>query len=201
MAEINLSAAILAGGSSLRFGGITKPNLIIGGMTIISRIISTVKDLFDEIIIVTNKSDDFTYIPDCKIVKDIFIGAGPMGGIHAALVASANNILFVFAGDMPFIDKHLINKQIRTFLNEQHDILVPSRGGLMEPLHAIYRKNIIKTFELFITERKNYSIRDLIRESDTGYFEIPESQTIRVAFTNINSPGDMDIISSPDRTD
>ena len=44
-----ISGAILAGGSNKRFGGITKSNIVIDGETIISRIISTISDLFDEI--------------------------------------------------------------------------------------------------------------------------------------------------------
>jgi molybdopterin-guanine dinucleotide biosynthesis protein A len=52
-----ISGVILAGGSNKRFGGITKANVVIDGETIISRIISTISDLFDEIIIVTNKPE------------------------------------------------------------------------------------------------------------------------------------------------
>ena len=55
-----ISGVILAGGSNKRFGGITKANVVIGGECIISRIISTISGLFDEIIIVTNKPEEFS---------------------------------------------------------------------------------------------------------------------------------------------
>jgi molybdopterin-guanine dinucleotide biosynthesis protein A len=50
----NISGVILAGGSNKRFTGMTKANIVIGGKTIISRIMEIIRDIFDEIIIVTN---------------------------------------------------------------------------------------------------------------------------------------------------
>ena len=51
-----ISAAILAGGAATRFDGRMKSKIIIDGETIISRIISVIRDIFDELIIVTNIS-------------------------------------------------------------------------------------------------------------------------------------------------
>ena len=82
-----ISGVILAGGSNKRFGGITKANVVIDGETIISRIISTISNLFDEIIIVTNKPKEFQEFIQYKIVEDQYLKAGPLGGIHAALKA------------------------------------------------------------------------------------------------------------------
>ena len=55
----NISGVILAGGSSRRFHGITKTKIEINGKSIIARIFDTVRDLFNEIIIVTNSPDEF----------------------------------------------------------------------------------------------------------------------------------------------
>ena len=73
-----ISGAILAGGSNKRFGGITKANVVIGGISIISRILSTISDLFDEVIIVTNKPEEFGEFIQYKIVNDQFLKAGPL---------------------------------------------------------------------------------------------------------------------------
>ena len=43
-------------------------------------------------------------------MQDEILGAGPLGGIHAAMKASSNDSIFVFAGDMPFLDKDIIIK-------------------------------------------------------------------------------------------
>jgi molybdopterin-guanine dinucleotide biosynthesis protein A len=186
-----ISGVILAGGSGKRFGGITKANVVVGGKTIISRIISTIGDLFDEIIIVTNKPEEFREFNQYKIIQDQYIKAGPLGGIHAALKASPDDAIFVFAGDMPFPDKAIITDQIYEFNRTEYDVLIPEVGQFIEPLHAIYRKSILNDLERFLSERKSKAVRDFLNEVKVGYFQIPKTRKTEKAFTNINSPSDL----------
>ena len=65
-----ISGAILAGGAASRFNGRMKSKIIIDGETIISRIISVIRDIFDEIIIVTNNPEEFADFSFCRIVQD-----------------------------------------------------------------------------------------------------------------------------------
>ncbi|MFH0842460.1 MAG: molybdenum cofactor guanylyltransferase [Bacteroidota bacterium] len=192
MTKSGISAAILAGGDSMRFGGITKPNIVIEGIPIIIRILTTIREMFPEIILVTNKPEEFNQYRDIKVTEDIIPGAGPIGGVHAALSVSSNEAVFVFAGDMPFLDKKIIISQRDAFSKGNMDILVPRTGNLVEPLHAVYRKRILDSLEYFITEKHKRSIRDYIAESETGYFDLPETESVRHAFTNINSPSDLE---------
>jgi molybdopterin-guanine dinucleotide biosynthesis protein A len=83
-----ISGVILAGGNSKRFNGIVKAKIIIEGKTIISRIIETIENIFDEIIVVTNTPKEFQEYTGCKIIGDQFLNKGPLGGIHAALKKS-----------------------------------------------------------------------------------------------------------------
>jgi molybdopterin-guanine dinucleotide biosynthesis protein A len=189
--ENGISGVILAGGDNKRFGGILKSNTIIGGETIISRIIGTVRDLFNEIIIVTNTPAEFRECIHCKIVKDEFLKAGPLGGIHAAMKSAVNEAIFVFAGDMPLLDKRLIVGQIDAFNMGNFDILVPRIGRNIEPLHAIYRKSLLNDLEIFITGGKNRPVRDFISAAKVSYFDLQESEESKRAFTNINSPEDI----------
>ena len=191
MTKTGISGVILAGGASYRFGGITKSNVIVGGKTIISRIIEVIEDLFREIIIVTNKPQEFLNYSRFTIVSDLYPKAGPAGGIHAAIRSSSHDAVFVFAGDMPFLDKNLIISQIAAFEKDKHDIFVPRTGSFIEPLHAIYRKSVLERIETFITEKHNRSLKDLILEADAGFFLLPDNTEIKKAFTNINSPSDL----------
>ena len=190
-----ISGVILAGGSNERFGGITKANVVIDGETIISRIISTISDLFDEIIIITNKPEEFLEFIQYKIVVDQYLKAGPLGGIHAALKASSEDAIFVFAGDMPFPDKKIITDLINEFNMREYDILIPKVDQLIEPLHAIYKKSVLNDLERFLSERKSKAVRDFLIEENVGYLQIPETEKTKKAFTNINSPSDLDKIS------
>jgi len=190
-----ISGVILAGGSNKRFGGINKANVVIDGKTIISRIISTISDLFDEIIIVTNKPEEFQEFIQYKIVKDQYLNAGPLGGIHAALKASSEDAIFVFAGDMPFLDKEIITNQINEFNKTKYDVLIPAIDQFIEPLHAIYRNSVLNDLERFLSEGKSRAVRDFLSEENVGYLQIPNTEKTELAFSNINSPSDLDNIS------
>lgn len=189
-----ISGVILAGGSSKRFSGTTKANVVINGETIISRIISTISDFFDEIIIVTNKPEEFQEFIQYKIVKDQYLKAGPLGGIHAALKASSEDAIFVFAGDMPFLDKEIITNQINEFNKTQHDVLIPEVDQFIEPLHAIYRKSVLNDLERFLSKGKRRAVRDFLSEVNVGYLQITKNGKTEIAFANINSPSDLDKI-------
>jgi molybdopterin-guanine dinucleotide biosynthesis protein A len=191
-----ISGVLLAGGSNKRFGGITKANVVIGGKSIISRILSIVSDLFEEIIIVTNKPEEFREFIQYRIVKDLFQKAGPLGGIHAALKATSADAIFVFAADMPFLDKKIISDQINEFNKGEYDVLIPAVNQFIEPLHAIYRRLVLNDLEKFLSERKSKAVRDFLNEINVGYFQVPDTEQSRIAFSNINTPSDIPKTSS-----
>jgi len=190
-----ISGVILTGGSNKRFGGITKANVVVGGKSIISRIVFIISGLFDEIIIVTNKPEEFRAFIQYKIVKDQIIKAGPLGGIHAALQASSGDAIFVFAGDMPFLNRKIITDQINEFNKNEHDVLIPEINQLIEPLHTIYRKSLLNDLERFLYERKSKAVRDFLSEVNVGYLQVAETEESKLAFLNINSPSDLAKIS------
>lgn len=189
--EFGISGVILAGGANKRFGGITKSKIVINGESIISRIINSINDLFNEIIIVTNTPSEFPEFVKFKIVEDQYMKAGPLGGIHAALKSSKQDAIFVFAGDMPFLKKEIIVEQIKQFRLSGYDILIPKIGCFIEPLHSIYRISVLSGLERFITGGESRSVRDFISEMNAGYLQIQESEENKRAFTNINSPSDI----------
>jgi molybdopterin-guanine dinucleotide biosynthesis protein A len=191
----SISGVILAGGTNKRFGGITKSNVVVGGKTIISRMISTISDMFDEIIIVTNKPEEFREFIQYIIVEDQYLKAGPLGGIHAALKASSEDAIFVFAGDMPFLDKEIISDQINEFNKREYDVFIPKVDQFIEPLHGIYRRSVLNDLERFLSEGRNRAVRDFLSEENVGYLQIPNTEKTELAFSNINSPSDLDKIS------
>ncbi|MBE3087211.1 MAG: molybdenum cofactor guanylyltransferase [Bacteroidetes bacterium] len=187
----NISGVILAGGANKRFDGMTKANIVIDGKTIISRIIDTIKDIFDEIIIVTNTPEEFKEYINYKIVSDQILKAGPLGGIHAAIKTSSKEALFVFAGDMPLLDKKVIIRQIEFYNSHKCDILIPRINTYIEPLHAIYNISIIETLEDYLTGDHDYAVRKFCKSQNVLYMQFEGSEEIRNAFTNINSPADI----------
>lgn len=188
----SISAAILSGGEGKRFKGKPKTELTVGGRMIILRMLDVIGDIFDEIIIVSNSGENYSDVEKCKIIGDIFPGSGPLGGIHAAMKESEKEALFIFAGDMPFLNKDLIIKQIEEFSGNDSPAMVPVLNDLAEPLHAIYRSSLADEIEKILQEPGKHSVRDLIDKINAGFMIIPDSPEMKMSFFNINDPSDLD---------
>jgi len=188
-----ISGVILAGGTNSRFGGKTKSNMIVGGIPIISRMVSILSEVFDEIIIVTNKPEEFQDFRKLKIVQDEYKKIGPLGGIHAAMNASTNPAIFVFAGDMPFITKELIVNQIEHYKKMNCDVLVPRMDSYDEPLHAIYNLSTFIKLDYYLLSMQDYAIRDFLGKVEVNYLQLDETPEYRRIFTNINTPSDLSV--------
>lgn len=187
----NISCAILAGGKNLRFAGQTKALVTVGGIRIIDRILMITIPLFREIILVTNKPEEFSDYSHLKITGDVFKNAGPAGGLHAALKASSFEALFVTGCDMPFIKRELIEKQVEFFRTTGADATVPETNGMIEPLHSIYRKTVLPLLEAKLQKGTNFALNDFLQEINTKYLHLPPSSEIRISFFNINTREDL----------
>ena len=190
----NIAGVILAGGASKRFNGIIKPMIDYEGKTIISRIIETIGEIFDDIIIVTNTPDEFKEYDNYKIIGDKFLNKGPLAGIHSALKESESEAIFVVAGDMPLLDKEIIIRQIDFYNTNKCDILIPQIDYYIEPLHGIYKKTLIRNLEDYLGGDNNYAVREFLKMSDVRYLLMEVSGKSISAFTNINSSDDIPVI-------
>jgi molybdopterin-guanine dinucleotide biosynthesis protein A len=189
-----ISGVILSGGKNKRFDGITKSKIVIGDRTIISSMIDILEEIFDEIIIVTNRPEEFKEFDRHTVTGDIFNKKGPLGGLHAAMIKSTGDAVFVFAGDMPFLNKDIIISQINRFRELKCDALIPVVSEYLEPLHAIYSNSLINNLEEFLTKNSEHAVRNFFKKIEVNYLNMAGTDEILRAFTNINSPADLDLI-------
>jgi len=203
-----ISGAILAGGKAARFGGKNKAFIEAGpvippaflrkqeggtnGMPIIQRSIGLLKEIFDEIIIVTNSPGEYTlYKEDCLIVTDILKGKGPLGGIHAGLTYTSKEAIFFVACDMPNLHNDIIRRQIKHFEGMNCDALVPRVGTFLEPLHAVYKKSLKDKLGSFLRKGSDYSVRSFLETIKVSYWDLPADAFHRGIFRNINTLEDL----------
>lgn len=187
----NISGVILAGGANSRFNGIVKANLVIGGRTIISRQSALLSEIFREVIIVTNTPEEFKEYTHFRIVADVIQNKGPLGGIHAALKASSGEAVFVFAGDMPLINKEIISRQMIDYTDNHCEILIPEICDNIEPLHAVYNSCVLPTLEKYLSDNSNFAIREFVRIMDVRYLKLECCEEYTKAFSNINTTEDL----------
>ncbi len=185
-----VTGILLAGGKSSRMGK-DKALLKYGDETFMSNSLQKLNKLFDEVIVVADNIDKY-HMDNVRIIKDIYLGMGPMGGIHAALNAAKNDWIFVIPCDMPLWESFLVEEILKHRLD--YDIVVPIINKHMEPLFALYKKtcipgieqclnsNIIKVLELYPLVNTNYL------DLEKVYNEVDQCTK---SFFNINTPKDL----------
>ena len=130
--------------------GRNKAFIQIEGVPIIKRIYDLFKELFQEVIIVTNQKDLFSDF-DSKIYSDLIPDKGALGGLYTGIFFSSFRHSFCVACDMRFIKKSLVQYLIKTIKDE--DVIVPRTKDGLQPLHAIYSKDCVDPIRKSIDEK------------------------------------------------
>ena len=192
-----MTGIILAGGRANRMGGINKAFIEVGGERLIDRTMRVYRALFSEIIISTNSPLEYLGF-DARIVKDVYKGKGPMGGIHAGLLHATCELAFVSACDMPYLSEGFIRYMIER-AGREYDIVVPVIGGRHEALHAIYSRKCLPVVESQI-ERGELKVSHLFKKFKTR--EVPGDEILPFdpegrLFSNLNRPDDLKKVIPP----
>lgn len=133
-----LTISIQAGGGSTRMGEDKALKLFLG-RPLIQRVIDRLAPIADEIIVTTNRPDDYAFL-DLRLVSDIVPGRGALGGLYTALFSAACDVVAVAACDMPFASSRLVEAAVRLLVEEDADVVIPESAEGLEPLHAVYRR-------------------------------------------------------------
>ena len=124
--------------------GTDKSMLQIDGMPIIQHTCEQLAACFEQILISANQADRYSFL-GFQIVPDKIPEQGPLMGIASALQASANELNFVIACDIPRIELRYVRRILSEAINSDADIIVPvTNEGKYEPLFAVYRRSVLK---------------------------------------------------------
>lgn len=170
--------------------GQNKAFIKIEGVPIINRISALFKELFEEVIIVTNETDLFKNL-DLKIHTDILPNKGALGGLYTGIHFSKFNYSFCVACDMPFINKSLVQYLAQNIDGE--DVIVPRTKDGLQPLHALYSKNCLHPIKSVIDQGK-YKIIDFYSKVKVRIVEENEFISLdpsKGSFINVNSPDEL----------
>ncbi len=195
-----IEGVVLAGGLNSRFYGKIKANIVVEKRPIIENTLTLFDTIFDRVSIVANDADAFSKYLNYPIVSDIFKKIGPLGGIHSALNNSEAEAVFIVAADMPLLSEKIIRFMLKDFQRSSCEVLIPRLGKFREPLHAIYSSKILSRLEEFLLSGGSYAIKDFLMQTDVKYIEIDEQDFDINAFSNINTPEDLERIRAGLRT-
>lgn len=191
MDKNKISAVVLAGGGSARMGT-NKALLKLGKETMVERVVNPLKDIFDKILVVTNRPEDYGMLEGVKFVKDC-INTGKKSsliGLYSGLKQSETSHIFAIGCDMPFINKGLIKYMVDSLGDE--DIVAPFINGYYQPLHAIYGKTCIGPMELSLKE-ESYKITAIFNRVNVKKLtedQVRNLDPLMLSFENINTHGE-----------
>lgn len=186
------TAVILAGGKSTRMG-FDKQLLKINERSLIESLKKKLKKEFNEIIVVTNKSEYYIGSTD-KIIKDKIPGKGPLSGIHAGLVEASSHYVYFVACDMPNIYLDYIRFMKKEIRGLKVKACITKFGQWIEPFNAFYSKDMILDIENHLSQDKR-SVNSLIKKLNVHYIEEAKAREFSPnwdMFLNLNTKEELE---------
>jgi molybdopterin-guanine dinucleotide biosynthesis protein A len=184
-----LSLAVLAGGKSERMGQdkALKPFL---GHTLIERVLDRLSGLAEEIIVTTNRPEQYTFL-GLPLYPDLLPGRGPLGGLYSSISAVHSSLVAAIACDMPFASCAIFEYELDLLLRNNLDAVLPRGRNGTEPLHAIYRcETCLPAIRsaLAAGERKVISWLPQVKVEYITPPELAQLDPLGLAFWNLNTP-------------
>jgi molybdopterin-guanine dinucleotide biosynthesis protein A len=180
--KLQATAIIMAGGDSYRMGQ-DKSMLPVKTQPMIKHIVDRLRPHFNQILISSSDVSKYSFL-DVEVVPDKAAAKGPLAGIASALEASANDVNFVMACDIPQVDTVLIKTMLRE--SKDWEAVIPRIGlSQYEPLFAVYRKGTLGAIKAALLSG-NYRITDALSRCTVKYIDLTDAQRPR----NLNTMKD-----------
>ena len=167
--------------------GSDKAFLNLAGRSLLARALDLALAVTPDVRIV---GDPEKFAPFGEVVPDVFSGRGPLGGIHAALANSATDWNLILGVDLPFLELRFLHYLVAEAQSADAVVTVPSAGGHLHPLCAVYRQQFRVAAERALAEGRN--------QVDALFSEVPariigEEELVAAGFDisifrNLNTP-------------
>lgn len=183
---------ILAGGKSRRMGH-DKLSLEVGEVPLLRRVYDALADRCTEIVVV---GEGGVRLERARRISDERPGAkGPLAGLEAGLAAATNRLVFVAAGDMPFLSGDLVAYLLERLEEREACAVVPRHRGRIHPLCAAYDRAVLPRVRRALDEGVRAAHRFLETLDEVEYVEkgLRRLGDPDIFLINVNSPEDLDL--------
>lgn len=187
MNQSDVTGIILAGGKSRRMGH-EKGLVEFHGKPLIHYALKLLSQFTDHILISSSNPDYLKF--GFELVSDEISGQGPAAGLAASLSYSMTPWNLVLACDLPFLESELIQN---LFAQAENSLaVIPMHNGVLEPLAALYHKDLAPVFEASVYSG-NLSLHKILATCKVNYLDaVPLIRKFPQMFTNINSLKEID---------
>lgn len=193
MTERRVTAIVLAGGRSSRFGRnkLAEP---IGGQPLLEYAIDAVRPFASEILVVVAPEASQPVPPNATLVHDPSPFQGPLAGLLAGLDAAREAIVLVAAGDMPELFPAVVDALLASLDDIEIDAAVLEHAGRPRPLPMAMRRDPARVTAAALIDAGERRLRSLpealatavITEATWRAFD-PDGRTMR----DIDTPADL----------
>ncbi|TYP89728.1 molybdenum cofactor guanylyltransferase [Blastococcus xanthinilyticus] len=133
------AAVVLAGGSATRLGGAAKPQLRVGGRTMLQAVLDAVRGATTRVVVGPPQD-----VPaDVLLTREDPPGGGPVAALRAGLAVVDTDVVAVLAGDLPFVTAALVTDLRRRLTRD--GVLVVDDTGRDQLLLGVWRTAALRT--------------------------------------------------------
>lgn len=180
-----LSAMILTGGTSRRFGS-DKSQAKFGENSLIENLLTTLPPEMGIVIVgprLPQNSRDVRYIQESPL------GGGPVAAIDAGLELIESEYVAIIATDMPFASQ-ILDVLIRNYPDSEDATIVLDSEGVRQPLCALYRVESLRKALTKLGNSQGQSMRNLTEILSVKELHL-EPALARILL-DIDTPADLD---------
>ncbi|MDE0074203.1 MAG: molybdenum cofactor guanylyltransferase [Gammaproteobacteria bacterium] len=190
---------VLAGGQSRRYGS-PKARVRLAGLTLLERALAILHAAGLETGVIANRVDDLpaaALSAAAPVRPDLTPGAGPLGGLHAALAWARERGdagVFLLGCDLPLVPPTLVARLASAF-DAARPTVPASPGPLgIEPLCACYPASLVAAAEEWLAAGR-FGMGEFVHAHDPVVVARDELASVagaENAFLNVNTPVDRD---------
>ncbi|NEK86214.1 NTP transferase domain-containing protein [Blastococcus saxobsidens] len=133
------SAVVLAGGRASRLGGRPKPQLEVGGRSLLAAVLGAVADARRRVVVGPVQDAPAHVV----FTREEPAGGGPVAALRAGLTAVDTDVVAVLAGDLPFLTGDLVRTLRRRLVDD--GVLVVDDTGRDQLLLGVWRTTALRT--------------------------------------------------------
>jgi molybdopterin-guanine dinucleotide biosynthesis protein A len=185
---MSISGVILAGGMGRRMGGADKGLIEFLGRPMIEHVAERLRPQVGEILINANRELAHYGSLGYPVIEDEIGGfAGPLAGLHKAMLVAAHPYVLTVPCDSPLLPHNLAESLMNGLMERDADLAVAKTGIQSHPVFCLCRTALLPNLEAFL--------KDGGRKIDAWYstLEVAEVQFSdnAKAFANVNTPEEL----------
>lgn len=185
----DVTGIVLAGGAGRRMGS-PKPLLVLGGCTLIERVVAAVEPLVAGVIVVTNDAESMAFL-GLPTVPDAEPGRGPLMGLYSGLLACQTPHALAAACDTPFLSSALLEALIAR--RRPDALTLPETADGPQPMPGVYPTALAPSIAALL-ETGRAAMRDLVAEGPVELLTAEDVQALDpdgCTFRDIDTPEDL----------